>query len=451
MLILRLFILLLILFPGTLYWLPCESAWGENEAAVVTQPVALRETPLLKQDRNSPEQLPSETQKTVTLSTEAVLPDSKADLNAASTATPDNKHAILAPETSNPVAVSAVNRSLSLFSERIKERFSLYLERSGKYIDLMKDVLKKKNMPEDIVFLSLIESGFNPNAYSVARAVGPWQFIASTAKRYGLKIDWWKDERKDPVKSTTAAADYLSDLHDMFGSWSLAMAAYNAGEGRILKALNRTRSDDYWTLLNTSQIKRETKEYVPRFIAAGMIAANPKDYGFEGLEYHAPLSFDEVTLNSPLDLDIAAGCAEVAVDVIRELNPELRRWSTPPNVPSYILRIPAGKKEVFLGNLSKIPAAERFTITTYIVKKGDTLKSVAKKAGVPLNVVLELNDGIRTIKIGESIYIPPKDKFYMDRDDKTSVKKAAYKKYRKKKHQKTLVTALNKKNNYVND
>lgn len=447
MLILRPFILLLILFSGMLYWLPCDSAWGENEAAVITQLEASQETPLLKQDRNSPEQIPGETQKTEALSTEPVLPDSK----AASKAEPDNKHAIAAPETSNPVAVSAVNKSLFLFSERIKERFSLYLERSGKYVDMMKDVLRKKNMPEDIVFLSLIESGFNPNAYSVARAVGPWQFIASTAKRYGLKIDWWKDERKDPVKSTTAAADYLSDLHDMFGSWSLAMAAYNAGEGRILKALNRTRSDDYWTLLKTSQIRTETKEYVPRFIAAGMIAANPKEYGFEGLAYHAPLSFDEVTLNNPVDLDVAAGCAEVAVNVIRELNPELRRWSTPPNVPSYILRIPAGKKNIFMENFSKIPADERFTITAYVVKKGDTLKSVAKKAGVPLNVVLELNDGIRAIQTGEKIYLPPKDKFQMDRDDKAPVKKAAYKKPRKKKHQKTLVTALNRKSNYVND
>lgn len=443
MLILRPLILLLILFPGMFYCLPCDYAWGENEAAVIAQLDASLETPQVKQYRNSPEQIAGETQKTEALATEPAPPESSADS--------ETKHAIAAPEASNPVAVSAVNKSLSLFSERIKARFSLYLERSGKYIDLMKDVFRKKNMPEDIVFLSLIESGFNPNAYSVARAVGPWQFIASTAKRYGLKIDWWKDERKDPVKSTTAAADYLSDLHDMFGSWSLAMAAYNAGEGRILKALNRTRSDDYWTLLNTSQIRTETKEYVPRFIAAGMIAANPKEYGFEGLEYHAPFAFDEVTLNSPVDLDIAAGCAEVAVNVIKELNPELRRWSTPPNVASYTLRIPAGKKKAFMENISKIPMDERFTITIYTVKKGDTLKGVAKNAGVPLNVVLELNDGIRIIKAGEKIYIPPKDKFHMDRDDKTPVKKAVYKKPRKKKHQKTLVTALNRKNNYVND
>ena len=121
----------------------------------------------------------------------------------------------------------------------------MWLSRSGKYVELMKEILKNKNVPEDIVFLSLIESGFNPYAYSVARAAGPWQFISATAKRYGLVIDWWRDERRDPVKSTAAAANYLSDLYEMFGSWNLAMAAYNAGEGKILRALRRTKSDHY--------------------------------------------------------------------------------------------------------------------------------------------------------------------------------------------------------------
>ncbi len=261
----------------------------------------------------------------------------------------------------NELAVKAVKRNISFFSEKIRERFSLWLSRSGKYLELMQGILKENGIPEEIVFLPLIESGFNPYAYSPARAAGYWQFIASTAKRYGLKINWWRDERRDPVKSTEAAANYLKDLYEMFGSWNLAMAAYNAGEGRILKALNKTKTDDYWSLLNTRYIRSETKDYVPKFIAASLIANSPQNFGFEDLEYHPPLNYDEVKIESPVDLEVIAECTETTEEVIRGLNPELRRWCTPPDVPEYVLRIPEGKKDLFLENLSQIPEEKRFT------------------------------------------------------------------------------------------
>ncbi len=329
----------------------------------------------------------------------------------------------------NPVAKAAVERNIVLFTERIKDRFSLWLSRSGKYLDLIKDILKSKDLPEDIAFLPLIESGFNPTAYSIAKAVGPWQFIASTAKRYGLKIDWWRDERRDPVKSTLAAADYLKDLYSMFGSWNLAMAAYNAGEGKILKALNRTKKDDFWDLTSTKYIKKETKEYVPRFVAARMIATNPAEYGFNEINYHEPFDYDEVVIDHPLDLEVAARCANTTVEVIRELNPELRRWSTPPGESSYALRIPVGKKEEFLRNLSEIPKEKWFSIEKYRVKKGDTIKKIAQKTGIPVNVILELNNGLKTLKAGEIVLLPPKDKYRPDRDDikKASIKKRTHK------------------------
>ena len=360
----------------------------------------------------------------------------------------------IAPYRSNPVAVKAVDNSISLFSDRIRERFSLYLSRSGKYLELMKEILKNKNIPEDIVFLSLIESGFNPYAYSVARAVGPWQFISSTARRYGLVIDWWRDERRDPVKSTEAAADYLKDLHGMFGSWNLAMAAYNAGEGKILRALRRSKSDDYWSLLKTRHIRKETKNYVPHFIAASMIAVNPEEYGFKNIEYHQPFDYDEVTVTGPLDLEVAAKCADTTVTVIRELNPELRRWCTPPDMPLYILRIPAGSKEIFLQNLADIPEDERFTIETYTVKKGETIDRIAKKEGVTVKAILALNSMSRIIplKPGALISLPPKEKFELDRDDRFEMRKASYKKSKKRKivkakHKKLFVTSLNIKKN----
>ena len=340
----------------------------------------------------------------------------------------NNGPKIVSDYSDNKLAVAAVNKNILLFTDRIKDKFSLWLSRSGKYLDLMKEILKEKDVPEEIVFLSLIESGFNPFAYSPARAVGHWQFIASTAKRYGLTINWWMDERRDPVKSTTAAASYLKDLYGMFGSWNLAMAAYNAGEGKILKALNRTKTDDYWSLLTTGHIKRETKEYVPKFIAASLIANKPEDFGFENLEYHPPLNYDEVTITSPVDLEVIAECAETTIEVIKELNPELRRWCTPPDIPEYTLKIPEGRKDIFVEKLSQVPGEELFTIDSYRVKKGDTLKSISKKTGVPVQVILDLNSMEKIIPLtpGAQIYLPPKGKFILDKDDRAVIKKASF-------------------------
>ncbi|MGD0883910.1 MAG: transglycosylase SLT domain-containing protein [Thermodesulfovibrionales bacterium] len=412
------------------FFLSSHDVWCDELSA--------KDSPALDQNKESTEQGPSPAQAAEESPGE-VQPETK------------DAHGATVPYPETPLATKAVNRSISLFTERIKEKFSIWLARSGKYVELMKEIFRANNIPEDIAFLPLIESGFSPNAYSVARAVGPWQFIASTGKRYGLKIDWWRDERKDPVKSTEAAANYLKDLYDMFGSWNLAMAAYNAGEGKILKALNRSKSDDYWALLSTKQIKNETKEYVPRFIAATMIASDPQSYGFNNLDYHAPLEYDEVLIEKPLDLDVAARCAQTTVDAIKELNPELRRWSTPGNVDSYALRIPVGGKDLFIENLSRIPEHERFTIATYAVKKGDTVKKIAHKTGVPASVIVQLNEGVPTVKAGEKIYLPPKEKFSLDRDDRATLKTVSCKKLKKKGNKRILVTSLGKKDAFVNN
>jgi len=330
---------------------------------------------------------------------------------------------------SNELALEAVQKNVSLFSGKIKDRFSLYLIRSGKYIEMMKKILRENDVPEEIVFLPLIESGFNPNAYSHARAAGYWQFISATAKRYGLKIDWWKDERRDPVKSTVAAANYLKDLYGMFGSWNLAMAAYNAGEGKIMRAISKTRSDDYWSIVKTEHIKNETKNYVPKFIAASLIANSPEDFGFDDLDYHSPLKYDKITITSPLDIEVIAECSGVSVREIKELNPELRRWCTPPDVSEYTLRIPEGTKNTFLRNLEDLGDEERFTVDIYTVKKGDTFNTISKKTGVPVEVIYDLNDMEKIIPLtaGGKIYLPPKGKITLDQEDRALAKKASYK------------------------
>jgi len=207
------------------------------------------------------------------------------------------------------------------------------------------------------------------------------------------------------------------------------MAAYNAGEGKILKALNRTKSDDYWSLLKTNQIKSETKDYVPKFIAASMIANSPETFGFDNLEYHPPMNYDLVTVDSPVDLEVIAECAETTEAVIKELNPELRRWCTPPDVREYTLRIPEGKKDIFLENISDLPESERFSVDTYTARRGDTFRTISKKTGIPVEVILDMNDmeKIMPLKAGTEIYLPPKEKCTLDKEDRALIHKASFK------------------------
>jgi membrane-bound lytic murein transglycosylase D len=300
-----------------------------------------------------------------------------------------------------------VKKSIDYFKSSTSSRFNMWLNRSGRYLSLMKDILKEEGLPQDLVYLVIIESGFNPYAYSWAKAVGYWQFISSTAKRYGLRINWWVDERRDPVKSTIAAAKYLKDLYDLFGSWNLALAAYNGGEGRVLRGLSKIRGGDFWDLRDTRYIKRETKEYVPRYMAATIIAKNPEGHGFV-VDYHESLKYDEVTVESPIDLKVIARCAGTTIEEIKELNPELKRWCTPPDTPTYTIKIPAGTKETFLSNLESIPADERFTGRTYRVKTGETLNKIAKNFGVSTKILREINSlgkGYKA-KPGDTLFVP---------------------------------------------
>jgi membrane-bound lytic murein transglycosylase D len=302
----------------------------------------------------------------------------------------------------------AVKRSLYFYSKKFRKTFRERLSRARRYIETMAEIFIEKGLPPELVFLPLIESGFNPYAYSPKRAAGPWQFIPATAKKYGLKIDWWVDERRDPIKATIAAAEYLKDLYEKFGSWNLALAGYNAGEGKIIKALRKVKKRDYWVLRKTRYIKRETKNYVPSYIAATAIAIDPESFGFGDIAYHEPFEYDEVEIDTPMDLGVIAKFTGVDVSTIRELNPELRRWCTPPNVSTYILRIPPGTKEMFLHNLSNAKDDELFYVKFYRVKRGDTVGKIARRFGVPVQAIIDVNSlGKKALIIaGESILIP---------------------------------------------
>ncbi|RMG73339.1 MAG: LysM peptidoglycan-binding domain-containing protein [Nitrospirae bacterium] len=323
----------------------------------------------------------------------------------------DRDYVILASYSENKIIKSYVDRQIREYTTTKRRSFSQWLARSGKYIGLIKQILREEGLPEELVYLPLIESGFDTRARSHKRAVGPWQFISATAKKYGLKINYWIDERRDPVKSTRAASRYLRDLYDMFGSWPLALAAYNAGEGNVKRALRRTRTNNYWRIIRTGYLKRETRNYVTKFFAAGVIASDPQKYGFQEIQYQEPLRFDEVTITKPASLRFIAKCADTTLKKIRELNPEILRWCTPVDEKSYVIRVPEGRAETFLECFNSAPQSKRMPRVPYIIKKGDTLYEISKKYRIRIREILALNKGIKPKRLrpGRMIYLPSKD------------------------------------------
>lgn len=308
-----------------------------------------------------------------------------------------------------PILINAkVEQFIHYFQTKARKVFIQWLARSERYIPLMRSILRENGLPEDLVFLALIESGFNPRAYSKSKASGPWQFIYSTGRRYGLISNWWIDERRDPEKSTLAAAKYLKDLYEMFECWHLAAAGYNAGEKKIVNAIHRYRTEDFWELTKYRYLKRETKDYVPQMIAAALIAKEPEKYGFSDIEYQPPLQYEKVKVPEVTDLRLIAKACEVTLGEIKELNPELLRGFTPPNYSDYEIKIPLGKKDLFLRNFNALSSGEKINFKTHIVRRGETLLKIAKHYKIPLKVILEMNQLNKKsrLSVGMELLIP---------------------------------------------
>jgi membrane-bound lytic murein transglycosylase D len=317
------------------------------------------------------------------------------------------------PESDIPLTLNGkVEYFVNYFQTRGRAAFARWLSRSERYIPLMKDVLRKEKLPEDLVYLAMIESGFTPHAISVASAVGPWQFMSGTGKRYSLRIDPWIDERRDPLKSTIAAALYLKELYALFNNdWYLAAAGYNAGENKILRAIDKYNSRDFWELTKGSYLKPETKDYVPKLLAAAIIAKEPARYGFADVAYLPPLELDTVTVPSRTDLELVARITDVPYPALKELNPELRRWCTPPDYANYQLKLPKGKKGLFEAEYAKIAEnqrySERIVYTRYRAKKRETLAAVAKRFNTSVEALAEANHLKSTARLrGKTILIP---------------------------------------------
>jgi membrane-bound lytic murein transglycosylase D len=297
----------------------------------------------------------------------------------------------------------SVQAHIRYFNTAIHGRFEQWLFRLSRYRPLVENIFTEFQLPSDLVYLSLVESGFNPYAYSRAKATGPWQFMKGTAKLYGLRVDSYVDERRDPIKSTVAAARYLRDLYDLFGAWPLAMAAYNAGEGKVMRALQKARAESFSEISKTRLIRRETKEYVPRFMAATIIARNPDRYGFSQ-ESAEPHQYDEAIVTRPVHFRALANATGIPYEELRLLNPELRRDATPPGDETYHLKVPVGTKAKVEQMLDRIPIykfpplqAKSHFVTAgssrwYKVRVGDTLGKVSKRFRIPLKTLKTKNN-----------------------------------------------------------
>jgi membrane-bound lytic murein transglycosylase D len=311
----------------------------------------------------------------------------------------------------------SVQAHIRYFNTAIHGRFEQWLFRLSRYRPLVETIFTEFHLPSDLVNLSLVESGFNPYAYSRAKATGPWQFMKGTAKLYGLRVDNYVDERRDPIKSTVAAARYLRDLYDIFGAWPLAMAAYNAGEGKVMRALQKARAESFSEISKTRLIRRETKEYVPRFMAATIIARNPDRYGFTQ-ESAEPHQFDEAIVTRPVHFRAIANVTGIPYEELRLLNPELRRDATPPGDETYHLKVPVGTKakvEQLLDRIPtykfpRLPAKAQFVSAGpsrwYKVRMGDTLGKVSKRFRIPLKTLKTKNSlSSPTIRPGDFLVI----------------------------------------------
>ena len=296
---------------------------------------------------------------------------------------------------------SPIGKFIHYFQNRGRKKFELYLSRSGKYVGMMQKILVRYGLPEDLVYVALIESGFSSKAYSVAKAAGPWQFISETGRRYGLRIDWWTDERRDAEKSTHAAASYLRDLYGMFDSWPLAAAAYNAGEGKIQRAVTRYKSDDFSELIRHRYLKQETKDYVPKMLAALTIAKDPDKYGFGDVAYEAPLDLRTVTVPGGTDLATVARLLDVPVESICDWNPELRRFCTPPNRVRYDLRLSVDAALLAEERMEEIHTQAKITFLQHHVRRGETLHALAGRYKTTVPVLKELN-GLKRDSLGRT-------------------------------------------------
>lgn len=279
---------------------------------------------------------------------------------------------------------------VKFFTGRGRQYFINYTQRSGRYAPVLSKIMADQGLPRDLIYLAMAESGFQNHARSWAKAVGPWQFMPRTGKNYGLNIDWYVDERRDPLKATIAAASYLKTLHGLFGSWELAAAGYNAGEGKVARAIRMYRTKDFWGLTKGRYLRPETKNYVPKIMALAIIGKNLDVFGFNEINFEKALDYEEIMVKGNTDLYEVSDVLELEFEELKRYNPEIVRWQIPPYLESYALRVPVGLKEAWEGFQEKDTVIAK-NYKTYVSSKRSSIKDVSRKFKVPLEVLEELN------------------------------------------------------------
>lgn len=300
-----------------------------------------------------------------------------------------------------------VEMYLHFFQNGFRDQFAIWLQRSGAYLPMMEAALAEAGLPRDLMYLAMIESGYNPLACSRSMAVGLWQFMEGTGLQYNLDIDKYVDERRDPEKSTQAAVTFLADLYKEFGDWHLAVAAYNAGPGKIRNGLTKFKVDNFWDLANKDYLALETKRYVPKLIAALIIAKQPEKFGFTQLAYHTPPKYDVITANPGMGLEALALVTNSTPEKIKQLNHELRQNKTPPNVTDYEVKIPYASSALAMKNMPRLHASVTTGFKTHKIGKGDTLNSVCALYDVNKTTLLKANN-LRSgnLSHGQNLRIP---------------------------------------------
>ena len=319
-----------------------------------------------------------------------------------------------------PVIINKqVEYYLDFFAKKHKNSFRRWLERSGRYVPMIQEHLRQAGLPLDLAYLPMIESGYMLTAYSKAKAAGPWQFIRSTGLHYGLTIDRYVDERRDPEKATLAAIAFLSELYERFHSWELSVAAYNAGAGKIGNGLKKFKTDDFWELASKRYLKLETKRYVPKLMAAIIISREPEKYGFTDIQYEQPLEYESVNVPRWTSLEAVTVACAADLKQLRTLNSQLRKNFTPPDQAYYSLKVPAGMKSTVEENLPKVHATVTTSYKTHIVKARDTLTRICRSYKINKTTLLKVND-LRTARLtpGQRLRIPYQTTNYVLLDKK---------------------------------
>ena len=297
-----------------------------------------------------------------------------------------------------------VSGAIDYFSTRLKPSIQTSLTRSSRYHTMITKVLDEKKLPRGLAYLPVIESAYIPTLTSKAGAHGIWQFMPDTAREHGLRVDWWVDERANPEKSTRAAATYLASLYREFGDWSLALAAYNCGQGRVRRTLRETGASTFWELLDQSALPKETRGYVPTFFATLVIVSDPATYGFK-LEEPREEVVEAVSIQGPVTLAHIASRIGADEKLLKDFNPEFRRGVLPPGTSR--LKVPTTYVAELRANADRFRFEdEQLPVATFTARKGDSLDTLAKLVGVAKGDLQLMNDRRGDVRNGESIYLP---------------------------------------------